>query len=216
MASRLLLPAGLLLFLGLSRLAAAQDLEPLKIDEAAGQITFGAKVVKTDQYPQLKGAIEFVITLPKGKAYESCFESVAMDAIKLFEGIKKLGVKPGKPAGEDKPAEGGKLKMSVEWKDGDKARKEPIESFILDEETKKPMENVQWIFQGSKEGFVPELEAMGLMVLTTKNLMGLYQGDPTPLITNPTSLMTGHRYKVNKAILPKEGTAVKIVIEAVK
>ena len=216
MASRLLRPVGLLLFLGLARLAAAQDLDPLKIDEAAGRITFGAKTVKTDQYPQLKGAIEFVITLPKGKAYESCFESVAMDAVKLFDGIKKLGVKPGKPASEDKPAEGGKLKMSVEWKDGDKARKEPIESFILDEETKKPMENVQWIFQGSKEGFVPELEGMGLMVLTTKNLVGLYQGDPTPLITNPTSLMTGHRYKVNKAILPKEGTPVKIVTEAVK
>ena len=123
MASRLLRPVGLLLFLGLARLAAAQDLDPLKIDEAAGRITFGAKTVKTDQYPQLKGAIEFVITLPKGKAYESCFESVAMDAVKLFDGIKKLGVKPGKPASEDKPAEGGKLKMSVEWKDGDKAPK---------------------------------------------------------------------------------------------
>jgi len=205
-----------IVLLGLASLAAAQDLEPLKVDEAAKQVSFGAKTVKTDVYPQLKGAIEYVITLPKGKSYESCFESAPIDAIKLYEGLQKIGVKPGKPASGDNPAEGGKLKMSVEWKDGDKARKEPIEAFILDDETKKPMENVQWIFQGSKEGFVPDLEGMGLMVLSTRNLMGLYQGDPTPLITNPTSLMTGHRYKINKQLLPKEGTPVRIIIEAAK
>jgi len=28
--------------------------------------------------------------------------------------------------------------------------------------------------------------------------------------------MAGHRYKVNKAMLPKEGTVVTIVMEAVK
>jgi hypothetical protein len=28
--------------------------------------------------------------------------------------------------------------------------------------------------------------------------------------------MTGHRYKVNKDLLPKEGTPVKIIIEAAK
>ena len=198
---------------GVAAICAAQELDALKVDEAAKQVSFGAKCVKTDVYPQLKGAIEFVITMPKGKSYESCFESAPIDAIKLFEGLKKIGAKPGKPASGDSPAEGSKLKMSVEWKEGDKSRKEPIESFIVDEETKKPMENVQWLFQGSKEGFVPELEAMGLMVLTTKNLVGLYQGDPTPLITNPTSLMTGHRYKINKQLLPKEGTPVRIIIE---
>lgn len=194
----------------------AQDLEALAVDEKAGQVSFGAKTLKTDSYPQLKGAIEYVITLPRGKAYESCFESGPIDATKLFEGLKKIGAKPGKPAAEGAPAEGSKLRISVEWKDGDKTRKEPIESFVLDEQTKKPMEKVQWIFAGSKEGYVPEIDAMGLMVLSMKNLMGLYQGDPTPLITNPTPLMTGNRYKVNKELLPKEGTPVKIIIEVAK
>ncbi len=203
-------------FLTLVSAAAAQDLEPLKIDEKAGQVSFGAKALKADVHPQLQGAIEYILTLPGGKAYESCFETAAIDVLKLYEGLQKIGAKPGKYATGDKPATGDKLKMSVEWKDGDKARKEPIEAFVYDEDTKKPMENVQWLFSGSKGGFVPEIDNMGLLVLSTKNLMGLYQGDPTPLITNPTPLMTGHRYKLNKALLLKEGTPVKIVIETAK
>lgn len=195
---------------------AAQDPAPLAVDEKAGQVTFGAKTLKTDVHPQLKGAIEYVITLPRGKAYESCFETGALDAMKLFEGLKKIGAKPGKPAGESTPAEGSRLKISVEWKDGDKTRTEPIESFVLDDTTKKPMERIQWIFTGSKEGYIPEIDAMGLVVVSMKNLVGLYQGDPAPLITNPVPLMTGNRYKVNKALLPKEGTTVKIIIEVAK
>jgi hypothetical protein len=193
-----------------------QDLEPLKVDEKAGQVTFGAKAAKIDAQPQLKGAIEYVITLPHGKTYESLFEAAPIDPMKLFEGIRKIGAKPGHPANESATAEGDKLKISVAWKDGDKTRTEPIDAFILDEQTKKPLEKSGWIFAGSKEAYVPELDATGLMVLSSKNLMGLYQGDPTPLITNPTPILSGHRYKANKELLPKEGTPVKIIIEVAK
>jgi hypothetical protein len=193
-----------------------QDLEPLKVDEKAGQVTFGAKAVKIDAQPQLKGAIEYAITLPRGKTYESLFEAGPIDPMKLFEGLKKIGAKPGHPAKEDATAKGDKLKISVEWKDGDKTRTERIEAFIHDEETKKPLENVGWLFAGSKEGYVPELDATGLMIVSSKNLMGLYQGDPTPLITNPTPILSGHRYKANRQLLPKEGTPVKIIMEVAK
>ena len=196
--------------------AAAQEKEAPKVDEKAGTVSFSAKAANNDKYEQLKGAIEFVIVMTGGKEYESCFVA-PVDALKLHEGLKKIGAKPGKPAADEKtPATGGKLKISVKWKDGDKEIAHPIEKFVLDEETKKPMENVQWLYQGSKEGFVPETGDMGLIVQSTKNLMGLYQGESAPLITNPLPLMTGHRYKVNKALLPKEGTALTIVMEAVK
>jgi hypothetical protein len=200
----------------LAFLGGAQDLEGLKIDEKAGQVSFGAKICKLDKHPQLKGAIEYLITMPRGKSYESCFETGALDPLKLHEALQKIGLKPGHSANEAKTAEGDKLKISVEWKDGDKTRTEPIESFILDEETKKPMEKVKWIYAGSKEGYVPEIDAMALMVVSTKNILGLYQGDPTPLITNPEPIMVGHRYKANKELLPKEGTPVRIIIEAAK
>ena len=57
---------------------------------------------------------------------------------------------------------------------------------------------------------------VGLLVLTTKHLIGLYQGEGTTLLTNSTPLMDGHRYKVNKQFLPKEGTPVKIVMQVAK
>jgi hypothetical protein len=195
---------------------ACQEPEGLKIDEKAAQVSFGAKTCKTDQHPQLKGAIEYLITMPRGKSYESCFETGPLDPLKLHEALQKIGLKPGHSANEAKTAEGDKLKISVEWKDGDKMRTEPIESFVIDEETKKPMEKVKWIYAGSKEGYVPEIDAMALMVVSSKNILGLYQGDPTPLIANPAAIIVGHRYKANKELLPKDGTPVLITIEAAK
>ena len=206
--------SAMLLFLACA--GACQDLEGLKIDEKAGQVSFGAKTCKTDQHPQLKGAIEYLITMPRGKSYESCFETGPLDPLKLHEALQKIGLKPGHSANEAKTAEGDKLKISVEWKDGDKTRTEPIESFVIDEETKKPMEKVKWIYAGSKEGYVPEIDATSLMVVSSKNILGLYQGDPTPLIANPEPIIVGHRYKANKESLPKEGTPVRIIIEAAK
>src|SRR5689334_4579382 len=134
---------------------AAQDksaLEAPKVDEKAGTVSFSAKSCKTDVYKETRGYVEFAITLPKGKPYESLFEA-PVDPVKLHEGLQKIGAKPGKPAADEKtPATGGKLKISVRWKDGDKDRSEPIEKFIYDEEAKKTLESVQWIYQGSKEG----------------------------------------------------------------
>src|ERR1051325_1006857 len=140
------LPAILMLLL-------AQELEPLKVDEKAGQVTFGAKAAKIDAQPQLKGAIEYLITMPRGKSYESCFEAGPIDPLKLHAALQKIGAKPGHPANEAKTAEGDKLKISIEWKDGDKTRTEPIDSFVIDEESKKPLEKIQWIYTGSKEGY---------------------------------------------------------------
>src|SRR5688500_11073073 len=92
---------------------AAQDLEPLTVDEQAGRGTVGANACKRDSHPQLKGAIEYLITMPRGKSYESCFESGPIDPLKLHDGLKKIGLKPGHPANQAKTAEGDRLKVSV-------------------------------------------------------------------------------------------------------
>ena len=213
---RIAAAAAWLLLAGTAGSAQDNKLEAPTVDEKAGTVTFNAKACKTDVYPQLKGAIEFVIVMPKGKVYESLFEA-AVDPVKLNEAIKKIGAKAGKPAPDEKtPATGDKIRISVQWKDGDKDRSEPVESFVSDQETRKPMETPGWIFQGSKEGFVPDLNDTGLLVLTTKNLVGLYQGDGTTLLTNAAPLMAGHRYRANKELLPREGTAVKIVLQLAK
>ena len=198
---------------------AAQALEAPALDEKAGTVSFSAVTLKPEVYAQLKGVIEYVVVNKGGKAYESVFES-AVDSMALYEGLKKLGLQPGKPAREEDdkkfPPEGGKVRISVEWKDGDKARKEPIGAFVLDTVTGKPMAAVDWIFTGSKKGFIPDLERQDLLVQTSKNLVALHHSDPTVLATNPTASTDGNRYKVNKELLPKEGTPVRILFEAAR
>lgn len=199
---------------------AAQNADKPEIDEKAGTVAFGAKAVKQDVYAELKGVIEYAIVNKGGKAYESLFEA-SVDPIGLREALQKIGVEPGKPAYEDDdgkahPPSGGKLSIRVEWKDGEKPRSEPIEAFIVDTTTGKAMAPVQWLFTGSKKGFVPALERPDFMVLNTNNLVALHHSDGTVLATNPTASTSGNRYKTNKDLLPKEGTSVRIVMQAVR
>ena len=197
-------------------LLAPPQMEPLRVDEKAGTVSFGAVAVKLDLQPQLKGVVEYAIVNKGGKDYESLFRA-EIDAGALYDGLKRIGVQPGAPPADEKaPPTGGKLKVSVEWKQGDQARKDPIEAFVLDTRTGKPMEPVAWVFTGSKQGFVPDLEKTDLLVKQQKNLVALVQIDPTVLVMNPVPDAAGHRYKANKDLIPKEGTAVRIIFEAAK
>lgn len=199
-------------------LALAQELEKPAVDEKAGTVSFSATTLKPEVYEQLKGVIEYALVNKGGKAYESLFES-AVDPKALFDALKALGVSPGRPLTDDgekkSPPEGGKLRILVEWKDGDTARKEPITAFVLDSATAQAMAPVEWLFTGSKKGFIPDLERQDLLALSSKNLVALHQSDPTVLVTNPVA-GDGNRWKSNKAALPKEGTRVRIIFEAVK
>ena len=197
----------------------AQGLEAPVVDEKAGTLSFSALTLKPEVYAQLKGAIEYVVVNKGGKSYESVFES-NVDPMALYEGLKKLGVAPGRPAREDEagktqPPEGGKFRIFALWKDGDKERREHAGAFVLDTATGKAMEAVEWLFTGSKKGFIPDLERQDLLVLTSKNLVALHQSDPTVIGTNPVAA-GGNRYKVNKDLMPKEGTPVRIVFEAAR
>lgn len=190
---------------------------PPELDEKARRLSFPAVALKLDVYPdKLKGVVEYVLVNKGGKAYESLFEA-DVDARALFEGLKKLGVAPGRPGYEENGRrylpEGGQVRIWVEWKEGERARREPIESFVLDTTTGKAMAPGAWFFTGSRIGYVPELERQDLLVLTTKNLVGLHHNDGTVLLTNPASAPAAHRYKSLPEAALKEGTPVRIVLE---
>jgi hypothetical protein len=201
--------------------AAAQekkdDPEPIRVDEKAGKITFGARVAKQDVYAQLKGAIEYIVTLPGGKSYESLFVA-SVDPMELHGAMMKAGMKPGKPAYEDDdskehPPTGTKLHLFVEWKDGQKDRREAVETFVQDVLTGKAWEPIPWVFTGSRKGFDPASGTQKLQVISMKNLVSLYQSDATVLVQPGEKAKDEHEFKANKAILPKEGTFVRIVFE---
>ncbi len=195
---------------------AAPQADPVRVDEKAGTVSFGAVVLALEIRPELKGFIEYVVVNKGGKDYESLFKA-DVDAGAIHEGLRKIGVRPGAPPADEKGApSGGKLRIWVEWKADEKARKEPVEAFILDTKAGKPMEPGAWIFTGSKEGFVPELERSDLLVKANKNLVSLIQHDPTVLVMNPAPDPGGRRYQGNKDLLPRAGTPVTFVFEAAK
>jgi hypothetical protein len=200
-------------------LACAQDVEVPAVDEKAGTVSFAAKACKQDVYPELKGALEYILVNRGGKSYECLFEA-HVDARAVLEGLQRAGAKPGKPAEiqEDKTIipEGSRVRVWVEWKQEGKDRRDPIEAFVLDEKTKQPMEAKGWLFTGSKKAFNPATEKQDLQVLLTKNLATLYWIDGSALLTNPEFSKNGGRYRTNKVLFPKEGTPVRIVLEAAK
>ncbi len=203
----------MILFAAVFALPASPQAGTVAVDEKARTVSFAAVAVKLDLQPQLKGVIEYAVVNKGGKDYESLFRA-EIDAGALHDGLKKIGAKPGAPPADEKsPPTGDKLRISVEWKEGEKTRKDPIEAFVLDTKTGKPMEPVAWVFTGSKEGFVPDLERTDLLVKQSKNLVALVQIDPTVLVMNPVLDAAGHRYKANKNLLPKEGIPVRIIFE---
>ncbi len=193
------------------------EAEPLKGDEKAGTVSFGARAAKTDVYERLKGAIEYVIVMPGGKEYESVFVA-PVDGVKLREAMVKAGFKPGRAANEDekRPPEGSKLRIMVEWKEGEKQRREPVEHFILDVEAKKAMNAGPWVFTGSKMAFDPNEDKMTPAVRVTKNVVSLFHNDATVLIQPWTFAKDPHQYKANKETILKAGTLVRIVLEPVR
>jgi hypothetical protein len=205
--------------LGALLLATAQAQDAPEVDEKSRRVSFPAVALKTEVYADLKGVIEYVVVNRGGKSYESLFEA-NVDARAVYDGLQKIGIAPGRPAHEEDGRkylpEGGQVCLFVEWKEGDKPRREPIETFVLDTTTGKAMTPGAWFFTGSKKGFVPELERQDLLVLATKNLVTLHHADPTPLLTNPVSRPDAHRYRAVKEALLKEGSAVRIVLEASK
>lgn len=164
------------------------------VDEKAGTLSVPAVALKQDVYPQLQGAIEYALVNKGGKSYESLFQA-EVDPLALADGLRKLGLKPG-----------GRFRVRVAWKDGERDRSEPLGAFALDGEA--PLGDVEWVFTDSKKGFIPELDKEGPLVLATRNLLSLHASDPSVLGKPAVELP---RARVNKALLPAEGTRVTIV-----
>jgi len=195
---------------------------PIKVDKENRRVSIPAKVLKQGIHEELKGAIEYVACCPGGKEYESLF-SCPVDPKTLYDALLELGLKPGKPAQEGETEddyalpEGERLTISVEWKQDGKQMKEPVESFILDKVTEKPMQALGWAFTGSSKQKDPDTGEEVLGVTATKNLVSLHHRDATVLLQNPSKdARDDSRYKTNLEALPKEGTEVVLILEVPK
>ena len=170
----------------------------------------------------LKGAVEYLVCGRDGKEYESII-IVDATAKEIYDALDKLGIVVGTPPGYDEekdepiPPTGTEFLIYAEWEVDDKAQKVRAEELVLNVKTQKPMQQVAWIYSGSR--VVADLDsddedAMMPQAFMSNDLVALRRFDASALFQNPLPESEEENlYKKNDALLPKLGTPVTLTIE---
>lgn len=196
----------------------------LQIKEKEQKLVLKGKISEAlgEYDAHLKGAVEYLVCGHNGKEYESIVV-VNATAKEIYEALEKLDVAVGTPPGYDEekdeptPPTGTAFIISVEWKDGDKAKKVRAEELVFNVKTKKPMRQVAWIYSGSR--VVADLDsddedAMIPQAFMSNDLVALRRFDASALFQNPLPESEEENiYKKNDALMPKLGTPVMLTIE---
>ncbi len=217
------------LFATLAAGTAAQDKKDapagsgVTVDEAKRTVTVDCKIAPR-KLPNLDQVypVELIAGwgAPRGKKAHEIVVAIEMNPSQVHKGLEKLGLKAGKPAkGENTKAEGPKVNVFVEVPDvAGGTKRLTLEKILWDPKTKKAPPKMEFVFTGSvfsaPDPNKPDDKKYGADL--TGSLIVLFPvSDETVLQTTWT--MKEEKFlklDVNPAALPKEGTSVKLVIEA--
>jgi len=173
--------------------------------------TFPIEVIATHAYREPKGA-----DVRGQKAHETVV--IIPDSIKpseVHKALEQLGLKAGKPAFGERVtrAEGPEVKVYLETPGQPRT---PIEKFLTDTKTRKPLPALQWHFTGSAvKQPDPEKDDTVYGADFTGTFVALFP------VTSDTVVQTNLTMKeepllkleTNQSLLPKEGTPVKLILE---
>jgi hypothetical protein len=219
---RLAFALGLVLFVQASPAQEKKDKPGVVVDEARRVVVIDATVAPR-KLPNLDKVypIELVAGwgAPKGKKAHEIVVAIEANPSEVHKALEKLGLKPGKPAkGEDAKAEGPTVNVFIEVPDGAGGTKRvSLEKILWDPKTRKPAPKMTFIFTGSvmspADPNKPDDKKYGADL--TGSLITLFP------VTDEVVLQTTWTMKeekflkldVNPDALPKEGGAVKLVIE---
>ena len=209
-------------FIALSNIAWADG--HLQIVEKEKKLVLKGKISEAlgEYDSHLKGAVEYLICGRNGKEYESIIvvDATAKD---IYDALGKLDVQVGEPPGYDEekdeptPPKGTAVLIYAEWKSGGETKKVRAEELVFNVKTQKPLQNVAWIYSGSR--VVPDLDsddedAMMPQAFMSNDLVALRLFDASALFQNPLPESSEENiYKKNNALLPKLGTPVTLTIE---
>jgi len=163
---------------------------------------FPIEVIATYPYPRGAKAHETVVT----------FDVKPSD---VHKALVDMGLKPGKPAKALKDKQTGpEVRIYLEATPG-KGKRVPIEQFLVDKKTNKPLPKIKWLFTGSE------------MIKPDPNKPEVYGADEKGTliavfpVTAETVFQSDRPLEEEKYVklevsdkLPKVGTAVNIVIVA--
>ena len=223
--SMLALPA--MLFVAFSALAADdKDKAPgagITVDKEKRTVSIDARIAPR-KLEYLKGEIYPIEVIacfphPEGKKAHETVVTIKSKPSEIHKAVESLGVKPGTPVlGESKdPPQGPEVNIFIEVPGPDsKPKRIPIEKALMDPKTRKPMPKVKWRFTGSvmKQPDLTKPEKFYGADLSGTLIAIFPVTNETVFQTNLT--MKEEKYlklETNTAVLPKEGTPVKLVIE---
>lgn len=217
----LVLVVGLLLQ---CELGAAEQVAPgVAVDMAKRTVVIDA-LIAPRKLEYLKGEIYPIEVIacwphPRGKKAHETVVTIEAQPSAVHKGLEMLGLKPGMPVmGEHpEPPQGPEVNVFLELAGADgRPRRVPIERTLLDPKTNKPMPKVKWRFTGSvRSKPAPDKDETVYGADLTGTLISIFPvTSETVLQTNLT--MKEEKYlklETDKALLPKEGTPVKLVLE---
>ncbi len=224
MTSPCLRLAGLILLSAVCASALAAEPAGIAVDKDKRTVTVEAQIAprKIDD-PRYKEIypIEVIAcwAFPKGQKAHETVVTIDVKPSAVHNALESLGLKPGKPVmGESKEApQGPEIKVFLEVPGADgQPKRLPIEKVLLDPKTNKPMPKVQWRFTGSAlKQPNPDKDEKVYGADLTGTLISIFP------VTNETVFQTNLTMKeekyvkleTNKKLLPKEGTAVKLILE---
>lgn len=204
--------------------AGAQDKTAgVTVDKDKKTVSVPAKVAPR-KLEHLKGEVYPIELIagwghPKGKKAHEIVVAIDVNPSEVHKGLEALGLKAGKPAkGPDAKAEGPAVLVYFEVPEGGTTKKLAIEKVLIDPKSKKQAPKMTFRFTGSAmvapDPTKPDEKKYGADL--TGSLICLFPvTDEVVLQTDWT--MKEEKYlklDVNPEVLPKEGGAVRLVIEA--
>jgi hypothetical protein len=223
--SRLICAVSLVAFPALSL---AADTPGITVDKDKKRVSIDAKIAlrKLPQYDQVY-PVEVIACWghdrKEGKGQKAHETIVTIDVLPsdVHKALESVGLKPGAPVkGGEVPCKGPDVSIFIEFKDGGATKRVSMDKALLDPKTKAPFpKSVKFRFTGSaiiKPDPNKDETKYGADVSGT--LIAIYPvTDET--VCQSSLTMKEEKYlklETNTDVLPKEGTPVKLVLEAAK
>jgi hypothetical protein len=154
---------------------------------------------------------------PRGRKAHETLVTTDVRASQVHAALETLGLKPGQPAkGEGTRASGPEVTLALELTGAaDKTKLVAIEKALIDIKTDKPPTRLKWFFTGSVlKQPDPEREETVYAADLSGTLIAIFPVTNETVIQSHLTMADEPTLKLeaNKAVLPAEGTAVKLVI----
>jgi hypothetical protein len=202
---------------------AGKDTGGVSVDREKRTVTIAAKVAPR-KLPHLKEVYPIEVIAcwphPRGKKAHETVVTIEAKPSAVHKALVELGLKPGRPVmGESKePPQGPDVNVYLEIPGADgEVKRVPIDRTLVDMRNGKPFpKTVRWRFTGSVLSQPdPEKDEKAYGADLTGTLIAIFP------VTNQTVLQTSLtmeyekflKLETNPRVLPKEGTAVKLVLE---